>query len=118
MYTMEKIQPSKEFLFGSEIEWEETGPGLKRQIMGYDDHIMLVKVAFKAGAVGQLHEHHHSQVTYVESGEFEMTIGEEVRIIKGGDSYYVPPHVLHGCVCRKDGVLIDVFSPYREDFLA
>lgn len=109
---------SKEFLFGNEVEWEQIDPLLRRQIMGFDDKIMLVKVEFKAGGVGQLHQHHHSQVTYVESGEFEMTIGDDVRIIKGGDSYYIPPHVMHGCTCIKDGVLIDVFSPIREDFLA
>ena len=54
----------------------------------------------------------------LKDGEFEMTIGDEVRTIKGGDSYYIPPHVMHGCVCTKAGVLIDVFSPHREDFLA
>ncbi len=108
---------SRAFLMGDEIEWEVIDPKLKRQIMGYDDKIMLVKVEFKAGGVGQMHQHHHSQVTYVESGEFEMTIGQETRTIKAGDSYYVPPHVMHGCVCTKDGVLIDVFSPLREDFL-
>ncbi|MEM6378437.1 MAG: cupin domain-containing protein [Bacteroidota bacterium] len=111
------IQASKEFLFGDEIEWEVIDDKLRRQIMGYDDKIMLVKVEFKAGGVGQLHEHYHSQVTYVESGEFKMTIGDEVKTIKAGDSYYIPPHVMHGCVCTKDGVLIDVFSPHREDFL-
>ena len=112
------MQTSKEFIFGKDLEWEEVGPGLRRQIMGYDDKIMLVKVDFQPGAVGQLHEHHHSQVTYVESGAFEMTIGDEVRTIRGGDSYYIPPHVMHGCVCKEAGVLIDVFSPVREDFLA
>ena len=112
-----EIQPSKEFFYGGETEWEETGPGLRRQIMGYDGQIMLVKVDFQAGAVGTLHEHYHSQVTYVESGEFEMTIGDQVKVIKGGDSYYIPPHAMHGCVCKKPGVLIDVFSPAREDFL-
>jgi quercetin dioxygenase-like cupin family protein len=114
---MKDIQPTKEYHFGDQVPWEEVGEGLKRQIMGYDDKIMLVKVDFKVDAVGQLHEHHHSQVTYVESGEFEMTIGNDVRTIKGGDSYYIPPHVMHGCVCKKEGVLIDVFSPAREDFL-
>ena len=114
---MATIKASKEFIFGNEVPWEEVGPGLKRQIMGYDDKIMLVKVDFQVGAVGQLHEHYHSQVTYVESGEFEMTIGDDVRIIRGGDSYYIPPHVMHGCVCKKAGVLIDVFSPHREDFM-
>ncbi|MEM9822736.1 MAG: cupin domain-containing protein, partial [Bacteroidota bacterium] len=65
----------------------------------------------------QLHKHHHSQVTYVESGEFEMTIGDQVKMIKGGDSYYIPPMVMHGCKCIKPGKLIDVFSPHRADFL-
>lgn len=111
------MQASKEFIFGKDIAWEEVGPGLKRQIMGYDDKIMLVKVDFQPGAVGQLHEHYHSQVTYVESGAFEMTIGEETKVIRAGDSYYIPPHVMHGCVCVEAGVLIDVFSPHREDFM-
>ena len=110
------IKASKEY-FIDEQEWEQVDPLLKRQILGYDDKIMLVKAAFKAGGVGQIHNHHHSQVTYVASGEFEMTIGDDIRTIKEGDSYYIPPFVMHGCVCKKDGVLIDVFSPLREDFL-
>lgn len=91
--------------------------GLSRQIMGYDDKIMLVKAKFETGAIGQLHKHYHSQVTYVASGEFKMTIGDDIRIIKEGDSYYIPPHEIHGCVCTKPGILIDIFSPAREDFL-
>ena len=113
----DKIQPTKEFFIGEETPWEEVGPGLKRQMMGYDGKIMLVKVQFEEGAEGIMHKHYHSQVTYVESGEFRMTIGDEVRIIKAGDSYYIPTNVMHGCVCTSPGVLIDVFSPAREDFL-
>jgi quercetin dioxygenase-like cupin family protein len=77
----------------------------------------MVKVKFEVGAVGQLHSHPHTQVTYVESGAFEMTIGDQKKIIKKGDGYYVPPQEVHGCVCVEAGVLIDVFSPHREDFL-
>ncbi|HAS41659.1 MAG TPA: cupin domain-containing protein [Microscillaceae bacterium] len=116
--TTQKEATSQEFLFGDQVAWETIDPKLKRQVLGYDDKIMLVKVAFEEGGVGQMHEHHHSQVTYVESGEFEMTIGDQTHLIKAGDSYYVPPHALHGCVCKKAGVLIDVFSPLREDFIA
>ena len=114
---MTDVKPTKEFLLGADLPWEEVAPGMTRQIMGFDGKIMLVKVRFEPGAVGALHEHHHSQVTYVESGEFEMTIGAETRTIRGGDSYYVPPHVRHGVTCTTRGVLIDVFSPAREDFL-
>ena len=38
------------------------------------------------------------------------------QIVKYGDGVYVPPDVLHGAVCIEEGVLIDVFSPVREDF--
>jgi len=112
-----KIDPSKDFFFGDKMEWEEVGPGLKRQIMGHDGKIMLVNVDFQEGAIGVMHKHYHSQVTYVVSGEFEMTIGDDVKTLKGGDSFYILPHVMHGCVCKKAGKLIDVFSPAREDFL-
>ncbi|MDA9311824.1 cupin domain-containing protein, partial [Polaribacter sp.] len=68
---MKSFGASKEFIFGDDMAWETVGEGLKRKIMGYDDKIMLVKVDFQVGAIGSLHEHHHSQVTYVESGSFD-----------------------------------------------
>lgn len=97
--------------------WENPGPGIKRQIMGYDGQLMMVKVVFEEGAVGTMHEHYHSQATYVASGKFELTIGEEKRILEAGDGYYVAPDVLHGCMCLEAGILIDTFSPMRADFL-
>ena len=112
-----EIKPTKGFFKNDESTWEEVAPGLSRQIMGYDNKIMLVKAKFDKGAVGKMHQHYHSQVTYVESGEFEMTIEGEIRKLEAGDSFYVLPNLMHGCVCTSPGVLIDVFSPVREDFL-
>jgi quercetin dioxygenase-like cupin family protein len=114
---MSTIQQSGLFQVSKEIPWEDAAPGIQRQVFGYDEKIMLVKVKFEAGAVGSLHQHHHSQATYVESGVFELFIGDEKKILNAGDGYYVPPRVVHGCVCMEAGVLIDVFSPLREDFL-
>ena len=113
---MQMIQ-SNLFQIEEETTWEDLGNGVSRKVYGYDDRIMLVKARFEAGAVGVLHEHHHTQVTYVDSGVFEMTIGENVCIIRKGDGYYVPPHEIHGCTCIEPGILIDVFTPHREDFL-
>ena len=108
---------SKAFMLGAQTPTETVGEGLVRQIFGYNDSIMLVKVDFDVGAVGTVHSHPHSQVTYVESGEFDVFIdGVETRL-GPGDSFYVEPNLDHGAVCRKAGVLIDVFSPVREDFL-
>ena len=105
------------FQLEDQTNWEDLGNGISRKVYGYDDRIMLVKARFEAQAVGVLHEHHHAQVTYVDSGVFEMTIGEHKQIIRKGDGYYVPPHEIHGCVCLESGILIDAFTPLREDFL-
>lgn len=108
---------SESFLHGTEVARETVGEGVTRQILGYDDSIMMVKVWFEKGAEGPLHAHFHSQVTYVESGEFTVTVGDESRTLRAGDCMYISPHADHGAVCEEAGVLIDVFSPAREDFL-
>ena len=109
---------TKLFIEGKEIEWEVVAPGIKRKIMAYDESLMLVRVEFEKDAVGSLHSHYHVQISHVESGMFEVEIGGEKKILKAGDVFYVPPHAVHGAVCLEPGVLIDVFSPMREDFLS
>ena len=107
----------KVFIENRDIPWEEVDKGMKRKIMAYDDKLMVVKVQFEKGGVGVLHQHYHSQITHVESGKFEVQINGEKKILVGGDAFYIPPNVLHGAVCLEAGVLIDVFSPMREDFI-
>lgn len=105
------------FFIEPEATWEDLGNGLQRQLLGYTDTLMLVKVKFETGAVGSLHKHPHVQSSYVATGSFELTIGAEKKILHAGDGYFVPPNVLHGCICLQAGILIDAFSPYREDFI-
>jgi len=76
-----------------------------------------VRVWFQEGAVGEVHNHFHSQSTYVESGKFEVFVDGEKRVLGAGDSFYIAPHNDHGAVCLEAGVLLDTFSPVREDFL-
>ena len=105
------------FIEDSQVPWQTVGEGVRRKIMAYDKQLMVVKVAFEAGGVGAVHEHYHSQITHIESGKFEIEIGGKKKILSAGDAYYIPSHVLHGALCLESGVLIDVFSPMREDFL-
>jgi len=105
------------FQYNETTSWETVGEGVQRQILGYDDKVMLVKVKFEKGGCGLLHNHAHSQVSYVESGAFEMTIGETKKIIKKGDGYYVPPFTTHGCICLEAGMLVDAFGPARWEFV-
>ena len=95
-----------------------TGPDVTRQVLS--DHAKLMVVAFRfaaPGAIGALHSHPHVQSTYVESGRFRFTLGNEEREVGTGDSFVVPSEQTHGCVCLVPGVLIDTFTPRRDDFL-
>lgn len=107
----------KIFIENQEIPWEEVDKGMKRKIMAYDDKLMVVKVEFEKGGIGVLHQHYHSQITHVESGSFEVQVNGEKKILSAGDAFYIPPNIIHGAVCLEAGVLIDVFSPMREDFI-
>ena len=108
---------SQHFFRGKEEEPVVAAPGMLRQNLGYDDTIFMARVMFEAGAEGYVHAHPHSQVTYVESGVFDFTIGDETQRLVAGDGTYIPPHAKHGAICIEEGVLLDVFSPIREDFL-
>ncbi len=105
------------FMCRKNIPIEAVSEGVTRQIMGFNDEIMVVRVQFEEGSEGYVHSHVHSQVAYVESGEFEVNVGGVIQVLEGGDAFYIPPNVSHGAVCKKAGVLIDTFSPVREDFL-
>ena len=99
------------------IEWEQLEPGIRRKIMAHNEQLMLVKVAFKKGAIGTLHHHPHLQMSYVAEGAFEVTIDDEKQVLKTGDVFFARENKIHGVVCLEDGLLIDVFNPAREDFL-
>lgn len=112
------MKPNSEtWMFETNAAWEPAGEGVLRQIMGYDQQVMLVKVLFEKGAVGSLHTHPHTQTTYVVSGRFAFTIDGETNVVAAGDGLYIAPGLLHGCTCLEAGLLIDCFSPMRADFI-
>jgi hypothetical protein len=100
-----------------EIAWEDLGGGVRRKIMAYGDQLMAVYLEFKKGAVGALHAHPHVQAAFVRSGSVQVQIGEEFRVLGEGDFYYIPSGVEHGSLAIEDSVVIDLFSPMRQDFL-
>ena len=96
---------------------QDLGGGTSRQVLAYDDSLMAVEVAFEAGAQGAVHTHPHTQCSYVLSGRFIYSVeGESVELCLG-DSIVVPGGLPHGTVCLEKGVLLDIFTPKREDFI-
>ncbi|MDR1369810.1 MAG: cupin domain-containing protein [Dysgonamonadaceae bacterium] len=111
------MQNNQIFFESDFTELIDLGAGCSRQIMGYDDNVMLVKASFETGGIGAIHEHPHVQTSYVATGKFEVTVDGDKRILSAGDGFFVPSGKQHGVVCLEAGILIDVFHPVRKDFL-
>ena len=114
---MMKANEVKAFIKAGSIEWEPVDKGVERKILGYDDQLMMVHIRFEKGAVGSLHHHVHRQVSFVASGSFEVTIDGKKSILKQDDCFFVAPDLVHGVVALERGILVDVFTPARKDFI-
>ena len=105
------------FVDDETLPWETVADGVQRKMMTYDANLMMVKVRFETGGIGAVHSHVHTQMSYVASGAFAITIADEIRTVRMGDAFYIPPNVQHGAVCVEAGELVDLFTPMREDFV-
>ena len=74
------------WVFHGDTEAVKAGEGVVRRVLAYSKDLMCVENTFEKGAVGSLHHHPHTQITYVVSGEFEFNIEGEKRIVKAGDT--------------------------------
>ena len=95
----------------------DLGGGVTRRVLSYDENLMSVEVSFETGAVGAEHTHPHTQCSYVLSGKFRYSVEGEAVELNPGDSIVVPSGLPHGTVCLEKGVLLDIFTPMRKDFL-
>jgi quercetin dioxygenase-like cupin family protein len=114
---MENEPAGRIFVEGAHSPWENAAPGLQRQVLSFDDHLMMVRVRFEKNALGAMHTHPHRQVTAVESGSFEVIVDGQKKLLNPGDSFFVPPDVPHSVLAAEEGSLLDVFTPARRDFL-
>ena len=101
----------------NDIRIEQVDNGVSRQVLAFDSDLMVVRVNFEKGAVGYAHQHPHQQISYVAEGTFEVDIDGKFEILSAGDAFQVSSNQLHGVKCLEAGVLIDSFSPLREDFI-
>lgn len=110
----EKDQP---WVFRDYIIPEKAGAGVERRVLAYCDAMMCVENTFEKDAVGALHSHPHTQITYVASGAFAFEIDGEIHTVRAGDTLLKKDGIIHGCRCLEQGVLVDFFTPMREDFV-
>ena len=109
-----------EILSSDDVEGEEPVPGISASQLVAGERMNLQHVRFEPG-VGddEPHSHPHEQITFVERGSVTMTIDGEAHDLEAGDSVLIPGDVPHSAENRGDepAVLLDAFSPVREDLV-
>jgi quercetin dioxygenase-like cupin family protein len=79
---------------------------------------MLVRWEFRKGAVAARHSHPHEQIVMMIEGKLRLTVGDDNTIMAPGDIVVIPPGVPHEAQALEDTLVLDIFSPPREDFLS
>ncbi len=86
----------------------------------HGEQMMMALNATLPGHTVPLHSHPHEQIGMVYSGKATLRIGDEKHVVQEGDFYCIPANVPHGDTCIGDEpfVMLDIFHPAREDFIA
>ncbi len=103
------------FLDLNQEEGRELLPGFIGKFV-HTNQMTIAHWEIKAGSILPLHDHVHEQVVNIISGELEMTIGGETRVMTAGQTYSIASNVPHKGKALTDCKVIDVFSPAREDY--
>lgn len=115
---LETIVKNSNLMNWENIPVENLSDGVERQMI-VGENLMICRVKFPPFAVATLHEHPHEQMTIVVKGRTCFIVGDEEKIVESGDVIHIPPHSRHGATMLDDEViLIDIFTPIREDFLS
>ena len=91
-------------------------PGLQREVLVHSPALMLVRHTMRKGWQGTAHTHPHEQLIYVLGGRIGMTIAGRSLEVSMGDNLIVASNVEHQATALEDSVVLDVFTPAREDY--
>ena len=92
-------------------------PGLERKILAHNPKLMLVEHVMERGWAGARHSHPHDQLVYVLRGHLRVSAGDQTFEVVAGDSFVVTGGLEHQAWALERSVVLDVFTPTREDYL-
>jgi quercetin dioxygenase-like cupin family protein len=100
------------------IPSEDIAEGIQRQMV-VGEKLMICRLTIQPRVVTAVHSHEHEQMTIVERGRVLYFVDGVERICSPGDVLHFPPNLPHGAtMLDEEVVLVDIFTPRREDFLS
>ena len=64
-----------------------------------------------------MHDHENEQIATVLEGRVRFVVGGEDRVVEAGMTVPLAANVPHEVEALEDSIVLDVFSPVREDWL-
>ena len=117
METRKEPFPDLVVVASKDAQESEPEPGLKRRVLAYNDKLFVAEHRMKKGWVGTVHNHPHEQVVYVVQGHLTVNCQGRTFELRTGDTFVVRGGVEHGASAIEDSLVVDVFTPCREDYI-
>jgi len=102
------------FIDHNELPKRELFPGISATIV-HSEQITASRVSLDKGAILPEHSHPNEQWTHIISGELELKVGGETRILTPGMTAFIPSNVPHSGKASVACEVIDIFNPARTD---
>jgi quercetin dioxygenase-like cupin family protein len=99
-------------------QWIKTAPGVRWRTIAVGEKLFQMLVEFEAGASTASHSHPHEQVIHVLRGKLRLILEDGAIELSPGESYVLRSNVPHGAEAPVAALLLDSFSPPRDDLIA
>ena len=81
------------------------------------DRATVARFELKRGGVVPRHSHESEQLSIVLSGALRFVVGGEDIVVRAGEVLQLPGRLEHEVHVLEDALVIDVFSPVRQDWI-
>jgi quercetin dioxygenase-like cupin family protein len=97
--------------------WIDIAPGIRRRTITHGASMYQMMAKLDAGS--RMPEHHHvqEQIVHILEGKMRLIVSGEPHELRGGESFYLASDVPHGVETLEDTMVLDTFSPPRDDYL-
>ena len=100
----------------SDVAAEQITPAISRRFIT-GDRVTIARFELKRGGVVPMHSHENEQVTFVLTGALKFKIENREVVVRGGEVLQIPGAVPHEVEVVEDALVVDVFSPVRQDWI-
>ena len=81
------------------------------------DSVTVGRFELKQGGIVPSHAHANEQISIVLSGALRFTIDGQDTIVRAGELMQIPGNAAHQVEVLEDTIVVDVFSPVRQDWI-